>query len=209
MSDQPSPPPPTQPPDTPTTPPPPQPPPSGDAEERLREMMRHKKSLEQKHSALERQFKEVASQLEERENANLPELERMRKQYESMEKRLQDESRARQEAEQTATRVHRENLVASAAAALDFRDPQDAPLFVSLDEIETRQDAERAIKALKKQKDYLFKQDDKLPGQVVQNGQQVAHGMQQETPAMTESDQTLLAEIQQKMSDGWSSTTFG
>ena len=119
-----------------------------------------------------RELEELRAKLEEKESAGLPELERERKAREKLEKQLQEAEAEREKALQQATNVQRENWVAAAAAQLNFHEPDDASRFVDLSEIETKADAERAVKDVAKRKKHLVKDEDtKLPGQVLKNGE--------------------------------------
>ena len=121
-------------------------------------------------SKLEREMAELRAQMEERENAGLPELDRERKRAEQLEKRAAEAEQRAQETEQRLTRTQRERWIT--AAAKDFADPEDASAFVNLDEIEDEKDAERAVKTLAKRKPHLLKTENpKLPGRVLANGQ--------------------------------------
>jgi hypothetical protein len=121
-------------------------------------------------TALEKSVAELKAAMEERENAGLPELERMRKDMERLSKRAEDAEAKAAEADQKLARSAKERWVI--AAAKDFNDPSDAAAFISLDEIEDEKDAERAVKKLAQAKKHLLKAEDpKLPGQVLRNGQ--------------------------------------
>lgn len=144
------------------------------AYERFQKVNQQAKEAKQKAAQLEKQMADLRAQMEERETAGLPELERERKRAEQLEKRA-SEAEARAEAqEKAATKASRERLVLAAAAAAGFDESDDAlryPEHVNLDEIETRADAERAVKRLAKARPKLLKGEDPvLPGRVMQNG---------------------------------------
>ena len=122
---------------------------------------------------LTKDMADLRREMEERETAGLPELERERKRAEQLEKRAAEAEAKATEADAKLARSQKERWVT--AAAKDFADPADAVAFVSLDDIEDEKDAERAVKRLAAQKKHLLKAEDpKLPGRVLQNGQQPA-----------------------------------
>jgi hypothetical protein len=66
------------------------------------------------------------------------------------------------------------------AAAKDFVDADDAVRNVDLADIESADDAERAVKRVAKAKPHLLKGDEKpLPGRVLQDGQRTQGDRQQ------------------------------
>ena len=141
-----------------------------------------------------KELDELRSLLEEKESAGLPELERERKAREKLEKQLQEAEAEREKALQQATNVQRENWVAAAAAALNFHEPDDASRFVDLSEIETKADAERAVKDVAKRKKHLVKDEDtKLPGQVLKNGQRSSETPRSAIDASAEAEQVGAA----------------
>jgi TolA-binding protein len=137
--------------------------------ERFQEVNRKAKSLES-------QMQELRQQLEERETAGLPELERERKQREQLEKRLQDAEQRATAQERAASDLRKEGWVTAVARDLGFIDPEDAlnPRHVDLDGIESREDAERALKKVAKQKSHLIRPTEPPRpdiGRVLTNGQ--------------------------------------
>lgn len=125
--------------------------------------------------ALEKERDDLKAAMEERENAGLPELDRMRKDLERAAKRA-EEAEARADAtDKQLQRSAKERWVI--AAAKDFADPSDAAAFVNFDDIEDAKDAERAVKKLAQTKKHLLKAEEPtLPGRVLQNGQATAQG---------------------------------
>lgn len=124
-------------------------------------------------TALEKSVAELTAAMEERENAGLPELDRMRKDMERLSKRAEEAEKAKAESDTKLARSAKERWVIAAASG--FNDASDAVAFVDLDSIEDDKDAERAVKALAKKKPHLLKAEDpKLPGQVLANGQPVS-----------------------------------
>lgn len=139
--------------------------------ERFQKANSKAKEAAERASKLEQDLAELRSQFEEREQAGLPELERLKQEREKLAKRLEDAEKRAQEKEVEATNVRREQWVSAAAATLGFHDPDDASRYVSLGDIESREDAERAVKAIAKSKKHLVKDEDtKLPGKVLDNG---------------------------------------
>ena len=140
--------------------------------ERFSKVNSKAKEAAQRAAKLEQELNDLRTQLEEREQAGLPELERMKREQEKLAKRAEEAEKRAQEFEQQATNVRREQWVQAAAAALNFHEPDDASRFVDLSDIESREDAERAVKAIAKAKKHLVKSEDtKLPGKVLDKGQ--------------------------------------
>jgi hypothetical protein len=138
--------------------------------ERFQQANKKAKEAADRTKALEKDLADLRAQMDERETAGLPELERERKRAEQLEKRAAEAEQRATAAEQRVTRTQRERWVS--AAAKDFQDPEDASAFVNLDDIEDEKDAERAVKQLAKRKPHLLKAEEtKLPGRVLANGQ--------------------------------------
>ena len=142
--------------------------------ERFQQANKKAKEAAERAKALEKDMAELRSQMEEREHAGLPELERERKRAEQLEKRLQDAEKKAEEQDRQMQRNQRERLVINAAK--DFADPEDAVAVLqrsgAFDDIESTSDAERAVKRVAKDKPHLLKQDEpRLPGKVLDNGQ--------------------------------------
>jgi chromosome segregation ATPase len=140
--------------------------------ERFDKVNKAAKEAKAQAAQFQKELDELRSQLEEKESASLPELERERKQREKLEARLAEAEKEREQALLQATNVQRENWVAAAAATLNFHEPDDASRFVDLSEIESKADAERAVKDVAKRKKHLVKDEDtQLPGRVLKDGQ--------------------------------------
>lgn len=140
--------------------------------ERYVSLSKHKKAAEDRAKQLEKDFADLKAQMEERETAGLPELERERKRAEQLEKRATEAEKRADEAAEAVLRGQRERWVVQAAQAQNFADPTDAAAFLSLGEIEDEKDAERAVKRLAARKAHLLKSAGPvLPGRVLQNGQ--------------------------------------
>ena len=139
--------------------------------ERFQQANTKAKEAAQKAAKLEKTIADLQAQMEEREAAGLPELDQLKKRLEQAEKRAEEADRRASEMESQATNVRREQWVTAAASALNFHEPEDASRFVNLGEIESREDAERAVKAIAKAKKHLVKDEDKpLPGKVLNDG---------------------------------------
>jgi len=139
--------------------------------ERFQKVNAKAKEAAQKTSALEKQIADLKSQMDERESAGLPELDRERKRAEQLEKRAAEADQRATDAEARILKSERKGWVTAAAQAQNFADPSDAAAFVSLDDIEDEKDAERAVKRLAGQKKHLLKAEEPtLPGRVLQNG---------------------------------------
>ena len=139
--------------------------------ERFQQANKKAKEAADRAKTLEREMADLRTQMEERENAGLPDLERERKRAEQLERRAAEAEKRAQETEQKLARSQRERLISAAASAANFADPTDASAFVDLDDIEDDKDAERAVKQLAKRKPHLLKPEEtKLPGKVLSNG---------------------------------------
>ena len=140
--------------------------------ERFDKVNKQAKEAKAQAAQLSKDMAELRAQMEERETAGLPELERERKRAEQLEKRAAEAEKRAEEAAATVLKGQRERWVTSAAAAQNFADPSDASAFLNLEDIEDEKDAERAVKRLAGQKKHLVKADEpNLPGRVLQNGQ--------------------------------------
>lgn len=147
--------------------------------------------------AAQKQLEEMQSRLEELESRDKSELERERSKREQFEQQARELS-ARME------KVERSGWIRSAAAALNFDDPDDAVAFISTAEIGSREDAEKAVNKLAKRKPKLLRDASPSPaiGQVLANGQPVqADGQKQTDPAA----EALLAQITAAQASGWTS----
>lgn len=139
--------------------------------ERFDQVNKQAKEAKVQTAELQKQIEALKAQMDERETAGLPELERERKRAEQLEKRAAEAEAKASEADQKLARTQKERWVT--AAAKDFADPADAVAFVNLDAIDDEKDAERAVKRLAGQKKHLLKAEEPvLPGRVLQNGQQ-------------------------------------
>lgn len=142
--------------------------------ERYISLSKNKKAAEDRAKDLERSVAELQEQMQERESAGLPELERLKKDMERLTRRAEEAEQKAQDADSKLARSQKERWVTSAATANNFADPSDAAAFVDLDEIEDHKDAERAVKRLASQKKHLLKaEESKIPGRVLENGQPV------------------------------------
>lgn len=150
--------------------------------ERFQQANTKAKEAAEKASALEKQLNEFKAQLQEREEAGLPELERERKRAEALEKRIADAESRAEAAERSVQTTKREQWIAAAAAAQNFANPaRAARLIDNLDSIEDPDQAEKAVKRLARSDSYLVKQDSApLPGRVLENGKAPAKGDQAE-----------------------------
>lgn len=138
--------------------------------ERLQAATKKAKAEAEARKAADAKVAELTAQMEQRESAGLPELERLKKDMERAQKRADEAEAKAAEADAKLARSTKERWVT--AAAKDFADPADAVAFVNLEEIEDEKDAERAVKRLAGQKKHLLKgEDPQLPGRVLQNGQ--------------------------------------
>lgn len=120
------------------------------------EMARHKKALEDEVASLR-------AAVDERENANLPELERERKQRERFEAQAADAEARAEAADQRLARLERGGWVRDAAAEAGFLNPSAAEKFLDLGDIETATQARNAVKKLADQEKYLVRQEGDKP----------------------------------------------
>lgn len=140
--------------------------------ERLSKESGKRKEAEKLAADTAKQLADLRAQLEERENAGLPELERMKKDLERAMARADAAEQAREQAEQSVMNTRRENWVTQAASSLNFANPARAARLVDdLQDIESPEQAERAVKRLAKSDPYLIKTEERtLPGQVLKDG---------------------------------------
>jgi DNA repair exonuclease SbcCD ATPase subunit len=142
--------------------------------ERLNKESGKRKEAQERASKLEQQVAEMRAQLEQHEQLGLPEIDRMKNELEKTAKRAEEAEKRAQEFEQQATNTRKERWITAAANTHNFVDPDDAVRYVDLADIESSDDAERAVKRVAKQKEHLIKQDSApLPGRVLENGRTV------------------------------------
>ena len=158
--------------------------------ERFDAANRAKKDAEKASKALEKQVADLKKQMDERDQAGLPELEQMKTRLEKAEQRADAAEQKESQAVAQVKRSQSERWVISAAQAQNFADPTDASAFVDLDAIEDEKDAERAVKRLASQKKHLLKTEEPtLPGQVLANGQKA-----EPQPSQALADAQVLAD---------------
>lgn len=158
--------------------------------ERFKQVNKQAKEAKERATALEQQIADLKAQMDERDNAGLPELERERKRAEQLEKRLGEAEAKAEQATQQILIGQRKSWVTNAAQAQGFADPSDASAFVNLEEIEDEKDAERAVKRLAGQKKHLLRAEEPaLPGRVLQNGQPATVRGGGVNPAYAEAEQ--------------------
>jgi hypothetical protein len=152
--------------------------------ERFQQANAKAKAEAEARKASDKKIADLTAALEERENAGLPELERMKKDLERERKQREIAEQERDTDRAALARSKKERWVR--AAAKDFTDPDDAVAFLNLDDLEDERDAERAVKQLAKTKKHLLKGDEpQLPGRVLQNGQPAQNGARTD-PALDE-----------------------
>jgi hypothetical protein len=173
--------------------------------DRLNKESGKRKDAEKKASDLEKRLADLETQMQERENAGLPELERERKAREQMEKRLADAEARAAEKDASVLRMQRENWVAAAAADAGFVNPARAARLVDdLDAIESASDAERAVKRLAKSDQYLLKTEEKpLPGRVLEGGRPAVPGAPSAGGIDTNAEAETLYEGLKKFANQW------
>lgn len=109
------------------------------------------------------ELRELKAKLQERDDQEKPEKERLIQDRERAIKRAEEAEQRAQEIERNLALADRRSLVTEAASKLKFRNPADASLFVNLDEIEDSAAAERALKSVVKERDYLIATDQPDP----------------------------------------------
>lgn len=140
--------------------------------ERFQAVNTKAKEAAERATKLEAELADIRAQLEEREHAGLPELEQLKKALERAEKMAAEADDRATQFEREATNSRKEQWVTAAAQDAKFIYPDLAAREVNLDEIETKDDAERAVKRIAKARPKLIAEDDpKLPGRVLRDGQ--------------------------------------
>lgn len=109
-----------------------------------------------KRKAAEKKLGDLESRLAELEDRDKPEIERLSRDLERAQKKADEAEQRAQQVQVEAQQAQRKSVVTEAAAKLGFRNPTDAALFVNLDEIEDANTAERALKTVAKERDYLL-----------------------------------------------------
>jgi beta-glucosidase-like glycosyl hydrolase len=143
--------------------------------ERLNKESGKRKEAQERADKLEKDLADMRAQLEQHEQLGLPEIDRMKNELDKAAKRAEEAEKRAQEFEQQATNTKRERWIIAAANSQNFIDPDDAVRYVELKDIESSEDAERAVKRVAKAKEHLLKKDTApLPGRVLENGRTVA-----------------------------------
>lgn len=147
----------------------------------------------------EKQLSEMQERLEELESRDKSELEKERAKREQFERQAQEMA-------DRLTRVERSGWIRSAAADAGFDDPDDAVAFIAAGEIESADDAAKAVKTLAKRKPRLLREAPQTPpiGQVVANGQPVQAGGQQQQE-LDPAGVALLKQLEAAQATGWTS----
>jgi len=178
--------------------------------ERFKQANTKAKEAAEKAAKLEKDLAALRTQMEERDQAGLPELERERKRVEQMEQRLRDAEKRAEAAEAQTQRTRKENWVRSAAQNLNFHDPGDAVVNVSaddLDSIDSAEDAERVVKRIARAKKHLIKTEGPNPeiGRVLENGREARPDKKQQTPRINpqEEAESLLEGLNRVRNQGW------
>lgn len=178
--------------------------------ERFQKANQKAKEAAERAAKLEGDLEAIRAELENREAAGLPELERERKRAEALEKRIAEAEARANESEQRVARTQREQWVAQAAAALNFANPaRAAKLIDDLDSIEDPDQAERAVKRLAKSDSYLVKSDSAQPqiGRVLENGKTVQPGAKTTGRINTEEEAGMIAANLKQFADNWQSAS--
>lgn len=140
--------------------------------ERFQKVNQQAKEAKQQAAQLAKDIADLRAQMEDRETAGLPELERERKRAEQLEKRAAAAEQKAAESDGRLAMITKRSWITAAALAQGFLDPSDASAFVDLTEVDDEKDAERAVRDLAKRKKHLLKGDEPTtpPGRVLQNG---------------------------------------
>ena len=162
------------------------------------------KAANDKAKTLERDLAEMRSRLEERDDAEKSDVERLTKRAEAAEAKITA-------AEGRVVELERGGWIRTAAEKAGFIDSTDALSRARLGELDTEADAQAFVKQLAKDAKHLIAPKDDRPGveRVLQGGQPVDD--KPTGPAgPNEADQTLLAQIKaQADSAGWTEVPFG
>jgi tRNA nucleotidyltransferase/poly(A) polymerase len=141
--------------------------------ERFQQANKKAKEAADRAKALERDMADLRAQIAERDEKGLPELDQLKRRLEQAEKRAQDAETKAGEFEQQVTNARRERWITAAAQSQGFEDPDDATRYVDVGDIESAEDAERAVKRVARSKKYLLKSEEPvLPGKVLNGGRQ-------------------------------------
>jgi hypothetical protein len=108
--------------------------------ERFQQANKKAKEAAEKAKALEKDLADLQAQLEEREQAGLPELEQLKKRLEQAEKRAEEAERAPRTPTPSCSAPARSGG-SPPPRSPELRDPSDASAFVDLDDIEDEKDA--------------------------------------------------------------------
>lgn len=139
--------------------------------ERFQQANKKAKDAADKAKALEQQVAELREQMEQAQNAGLPELDQVKGDLKKAQKRAEEAEQRATEQEQRIERSRRERLVAGAASDAKVKYPDLLVKDVDLDSIESEADATRAVKAaVKKYPDLVQSERPDLPGRVLENG---------------------------------------
>jgi DNA repair exonuclease SbcCD ATPase subunit len=128
----------------------------------------------------EKDLAEIRSQLEEREQQGLPELEQMKKRLDQAEKARQDAESKAEKLEAETVKATRKGWIAAAAQEQNFIYPSAVANLdeVDLSQVESEEDAARVVKKVaKKYPKLIADEEPMLPGKVLSGGQR------QERPA--------------------------
>lgn len=99
----------------------------------------------------------LEDRMEQLESRDKTDVERLTKEREKLEKRAQEAEARAQDLEAKSVRDQKAALVSAAAMKANFHDPTLAGQLVNLDDIEDVAAAERAVKNLAKERQYLVK----------------------------------------------------
>ncbi len=147
--------------------------------DRFQQVNQQAKEAKTRADALAKSLDDLKAQIDEREQAGLPELDRERKRAEQLEKRAAEAEQRAQNSEQKFERTRREQLVTAAAARLNFVNPARAHRLIDdIDSIDDADGAERAAKRLAKTDPYVVKATEDQPriGKVLDDGREVQRG---------------------------------
>jgi hypothetical protein len=126
---------------------------------RLDEESSRRKAERDARMAAEQRAKELEDRIAQLEDRDKTDVERLTKEREKLEKRATDAEARMQELEAKSVRDGKAALISAAAAKANFHDPSLAAQLLDLEGIEDAGAAERAVKGLAKERQYLVKQD--------------------------------------------------
>ena len=177
--------------------------------ERFQSANRKAKDAAERAATLERQVADLQDQVVEREQKQLPELEQLKRRLDAAERKVQDAEGRASAFETEASNARKERMVARAAQDARFVYPDDASLHLNLAEVDSEEDAVRAVKRLAKARPKLIESESPGPDlkRVLRDGQVITET--EDGEPVDKAGEEFLAQIHAaQRSAGWVSTPF-